>query len=550
MPDKFIRHGAAVDGDGTSSALAQSGTVTFDTGTDVVTWTGHPLNDGDSVYFTTTGALPTGLTANTRYFVRDKTTDTFKVAATAGGAAIDLTGSPSGTHTGITSGAWNSITIVEGTAPTRGSVAAGDVVYIRSRDNSGANITRSGSTYTLGSTAGTAASPVTWVLDNGAIWAGIDGVLTHEITAGNQFGNVVMRINNVFVARTNFAWRLQHLHVDPSDPISVSAQTQGLQFSHPNKTGSSSGVVLLANGGFHGLMKIVTLRCSTNIAKPLLLVYDAVPARIFGLFIEIGSAINGGAAIGYSSAGGGQISVEIYGGSISGAGATTGVAALALTTATTRGTIHAVGLTWPNTMTQVSINTASQGHVLCSAVDGGSGGLIADAFVEADSRNVSNFYPYLNASQPDSASTPISWRFRPTTGCSPAGIARLPMYKLYSSEPAVKTLTLELLIATAWAGVALSKANVWMEVSYVDHASGLVVTRSTRDYAGGALDTSTAAWSSTSWGAVGLGKRKLALTTHTSVKKDSAVVVNLCWAATPSGGSSDVAFVCPDFQFS
>lgn len=36
-------------------------------------------------------ALPSGLTAGTIYYVRDAATDTFKLAATAGGSAIDLT---------------------------------------------------------------------------------------------------------------------------------------------------------------------------------------------------------------------------------------------------------------------------------------------------------------------------------------------------------------------------------------------------------------------------------------------------------------------------
>lgn len=39
-------------------------------------------------------------------------------------------------------GAWNTITYFEGTAPAYGTLAAGDVVYIRSKDAGGSNITR------------------------------------------------------------------------------------------------------------------------------------------------------------------------------------------------------------------------------------------------------------------------------------------------------------------------------------------------------------------------------------------------------------------------
>lgn len=63
--------------------------------------TAHGLVAGDIVSFTTTGALPTGLTANTPYFViaTGLTADNFQVSTTRGGAAVNTSGSQSGTHT-------------------------------------------------------------------------------------------------------------------------------------------------------------------------------------------------------------------------------------------------------------------------------------------------------------------------------------------------------------------------------------------------------------------------------------------------------------------
>lgn len=63
--------------------------------------TAHGLTVGDAVFFTTTGALPTGLTANTLYYVISTglTADAFQVSATRGGAAVNTSGSQSGTHT-------------------------------------------------------------------------------------------------------------------------------------------------------------------------------------------------------------------------------------------------------------------------------------------------------------------------------------------------------------------------------------------------------------------------------------------------------------------
>jgi len=65
----------------------------------VVTWTAHGLAEDTRISFTTTGGLPTGLVAGTVYYVLSPATDTFNVAATAGGAAINTSGSQSGTHT-------------------------------------------------------------------------------------------------------------------------------------------------------------------------------------------------------------------------------------------------------------------------------------------------------------------------------------------------------------------------------------------------------------------------------------------------------------------
>lgn len=69
----------------------------------VVTKTAHGLAAGQKVYFTTTGALPTGLVANTLYFVIWSSANTFALASTfanaVAGTAITTSGSQSGTHT-------------------------------------------------------------------------------------------------------------------------------------------------------------------------------------------------------------------------------------------------------------------------------------------------------------------------------------------------------------------------------------------------------------------------------------------------------------------
>jgi hypothetical protein len=67
--------------------------------TDVITSAAHGRQDGDKVHVASSGTLPAPLSAGTTYFVRDATTNTFKLALSSGGSAIDLTDTGSGTHT-------------------------------------------------------------------------------------------------------------------------------------------------------------------------------------------------------------------------------------------------------------------------------------------------------------------------------------------------------------------------------------------------------------------------------------------------------------------
>ena len=87
-------------------SVASTITVTV---ANVINWASHPLSTGHSIQFTTTGVLPTGLTANTVYYVRVLTAGTFElygtlsqamnITVTTGRVTFTVTGS--GTHTGL-----------------------------------------------------------------------------------------------------------------------------------------------------------------------------------------------------------------------------------------------------------------------------------------------------------------------------------------------------------------------------------------------------------------------------------------------------------------
>jgi hypothetical protein len=104
-PDLLVgRRGAANLRLGAADAAA-SATVTITIATPgVVTWSSHGLSTGTPVIFSTTGALPTGITSGTTYYVIAVDTNTFRIATTLAnalaGTAVNTSGSQSGTHTG------------------------------------------------------------------------------------------------------------------------------------------------------------------------------------------------------------------------------------------------------------------------------------------------------------------------------------------------------------------------------------------------------------------------------------------------------------------
>lgn len=77
-----------------------STTFTADVGTDTLSvGTDDDFANGDTVYLTSTGTLPAGLSTATEYYVVGVTASTLQLAATYGGAAINITDAGTGTHT-------------------------------------------------------------------------------------------------------------------------------------------------------------------------------------------------------------------------------------------------------------------------------------------------------------------------------------------------------------------------------------------------------------------------------------------------------------------
>lgn len=123
LPHWLIRNSAvsggsySLDSSGNLYIVANSGGITKVVGNvftvssaspAVFSCVAHGLLENDTIVLATTGALYTGLTAGTTYYViaGGLTADAFEVSATEGGAAVNTSGSQSGVHTYlITTGA-------------------------------------------------------------------------------------------------------------------------------------------------------------------------------------------------------------------------------------------------------------------------------------------------------------------------------------------------------------------------------------------------------------------------------------------------------------
>lgn len=89
-----------LDDGSVQSTVAESFTATISNASPgVVTANGHGLANNDRIAFTTSGGLPTGLTAGVLYYVVNKAANTFQVSASLAGTAINTSSAGSGTHT-------------------------------------------------------------------------------------------------------------------------------------------------------------------------------------------------------------------------------------------------------------------------------------------------------------------------------------------------------------------------------------------------------------------------------------------------------------------
>lgn len=442
-------------------------------------------------------------------------------------------------------GAWNNINVFEGTAPAYGSLAAGDTVYIRSKTGAGADadvVITAGASKTLGSSAATTSAWVTWVIDGGMIWSGVNGKVQYDFPSTytctlRSYNYYRAEVEDKFVIReSNSSSDYKKICTFPSY-----CRTDNL-FVDCSSNGHSTGNYMTF-GEFENIHKNLHLKWAKHYAAPIglnqwsnvLLINPSIELTVSDTQAAVFAQGDYGSAI------------TVIGGRLFGTGATTGNSVTAVNSVGRGGKMKFVGFEIPKTMTMVkaTIPTSGPWQVDCVGLDAYAGGYLCEAWGEMSSRE-DKYYPTRTAFLPDSTETPWSWWVYPSN----AGLQnqmRVPLGTLYIDTDAAKTLTAYLLLADTV--TTANKGTMWIEVIYTDASTGLPVSASSRDFANSALDSSTVTWSARTYGETGLSKKQIAVTTPTSIKQDSLVHVVLC-GTWKSASANDFFVLCPDIGLS
>lgn len=198
----------------------------------VVTWTGHNFLANEPIILSTTGALPTGLTAGTIYYVKSPAADTFRLSATPNGADINTSGSQSGVHTASNT---SRFTIPSGVTKVR-LWAHLRVTNATSADGYSISISKNGSLSYNGTGRGSQTSST--VLELTAITSVI------EVTTGDYFDCRLFSSSDtsidIIAARSSFAIEVIEATVPATTTFSGARVRKSANLTAQNLTSATS----------------------------------------------------------------------------------------------------------------------------------------------------------------------------------------------------------------------------------------------------------------------------------------------------------------------
>lgn len=216
----------------------------------VVTLNAHGLTANDTIRFTTTGALPTGLVVGTTYYViaTGLTVNAFQLSTTFGGTAIITTGSQSGTHTLYRTTPY-AINDQDTRLPTQGEndalagtsgTPSSSNKFVTDQD-SRLNTVALSTTFPLGESFTGATTPQPAALINDIVQPIFDGVTSFGAAASPQIACKIIPRQNVTVASLVASL---YRTTDPATNLSVEIQTDnaGVPSNTPVTNGTSTTI--------------------------------------------------------------------------------------------------------------------------------------------------------------------------------------------------------------------------------------------------------------------------------------------------------------------
>jgi hypothetical protein len=431
-------------------------------------------------------------------------------------------------------GAWNTLAYFEGTAPAYGSLAAGDVVYIRSKNEAGDDITVTHTaTVTLGSAVATVSGYIQWIIDNGEIWPGIDGTITYTNNIANNVACNLSNQYNEYICRTRGSLRIVRVgSVNTAYNLGTysGGLVDGMMWDWSGLTGSGRTNLTAPTSGY-GVMRNIMVKAGyrfdpvfrMNVTNHRLILINP-DIELFDTSNSVFGAVNTGTQI------------EVIGGKVHGSGAP------GCQLISGDYPVNITGLKFPKTML---ISRNPRGSRILGQ-DTSVGAVMSDAWGVADTLPVTGNYPFLDARLPDSTSSGWSWKVYPSLVSRQVPMRFQVSSKFYQQAPAVKTLTLEALIERDDFKADCNTQNLWAEFHYFD-TDGNPVVVSTRDDVGVSLEASTANWSADYYGAVQFDKIKFSATTPSAIAQDT-MVTTVLWGGVQAGSTAEYLLVCPDVR--
>lgn len=442
-------------------------------------------------------------------------------------------------------GAWNSLANCLNNVPGFGSIANGDNIFIRTKNGTDLSETKTDANITT--PARTAALPVNWIFDDGTVWPGDSGVftLTTAVTSTirtwtlNNYNNLIGKNRNFKIDWSGYTGQVGYGLTTGINYITGIATetptTTSNRVAQMNITGASSGSETLFDKCYFDINSMY----GTTYEPMVFAQYGT--ARFVNCEIDLTGVVPS-TAYGVLGLGSFGVVVEFIGGFVTGGDPShslvrvqNGSACTVIANGTDFGLISldpAPAVPFSVTQNNQLIDlTNVAGTVFGMTVNKNSG--------RVDWRNGEN-YPYGNGVLIDASNTP--WSYKVFSRAS----ASMPLFfpvleEHFTASAATKTITANLLINNNL--TSPQKDEWWMTVSYVNNATGLRVSETTR--ASGALTTTTGVWNSTVYGAQNYTQYKVELTTANAIKQHTTILVTL-FTTRPAVLSTDFYFVDPE----